>query len=71
MSNLQTGLCVVSVIVIFAVVNYHWDHRRDQQQLSCSTSKGPAQSLWERACPRKALRGEWHRFDPPSQAPVS
>jgi len=30
MSNLQIGLCVVSMIVIFAVVNYYWDHRRDQ-----------------------------------------
>lgn len=30
MSNLQIGLCMVSVIVIFAVVNYYWDHRRDQ-----------------------------------------
>lgn len=29
MSNLQIGLCVVSVIVIFAVVNYYWDHRRE------------------------------------------
>jgi hypothetical protein len=31
MSNLQIGLMIVSVIVVFAVVNFYWDHLRDRE----------------------------------------
>lgn len=30
MSNLQTGLMIVTVIVVFAVVNFYWHYRRDR-----------------------------------------
>jgi uncharacterized membrane protein YwzB len=30
MSNLQIGLMIVTVIVVFAVVNFYWDYLRDR-----------------------------------------
>jgi len=31
MSNLQIGLMIVTVIVVFAVVNFYWDYLRDRE----------------------------------------
>jgi len=30
MSNLQIGLMIVTVIVVFALVNFYWDYLRDR-----------------------------------------